>query len=81
VPVGLRAENVRVGRGAEQCAVRGESELRDVIYRGLTTDYLLHLHDGQRLVATSTHREDDGTGTTVPFGFNPDDLLLLDDDA
>ena len=80
VPLGLRAENVRVGRSAQQCALRGESKLLDVIYRGLITDYLLHLQDGQRLVATSTHREDDGTGTTVPFGFNPDDLLVLDDD-
>jgi ABC-type Fe3+/spermidine/putrescine transport system ATPase subunit len=79
VPVGLRSENVRVGRSAEQCAVRGESKLLDIMYRGLTTDYLLHLQDGQRLVATSTHR-DDGTGTTVPFGFNPDDLLVLDDE-
>jgi ABC-type Fe3+/spermidine/putrescine transport system ATPase subunit len=80
VPLGLRSENVRVGRSAQQCALRGESELLDVIYRGLTTDYLLHLQDGQRLTATSTHRADDVTGTTVPFGFNPDDLLVLDDD-
>jgi ABC-type Fe3+/spermidine/putrescine transport system ATPase subunit len=80
VPLGLRAENVRVGRSAQQCALRGESKLLDVMYRGLITDYLLHLQDGQRLVATSTHREDDGTGTTVPFGFNPDDLLVLDED-
>jgi ABC-type Fe3+/spermidine/putrescine transport system ATPase subunit len=80
VPVGLRSENVRVGRSAEQCAVHGESKLLDIVYRGLTTDYLLHLQDGQRLAATSTHREDAGTGTTVPFGFNPDDLLVLDDD-
>jgi ABC-type Fe3+/spermidine/putrescine transport system ATPase subunit len=80
VPVGLRSENVRVGPSAEQCAVRGKSQLLDIMYRGLTTDYLLHLQDGQRLVATSTHCEGDGTGTTVPFGFNPDDLLLLDDD-
>ena len=71
---------VRVGRSAQQCAVRGESELLDVMYRGLTIDYLLHLQDGQRLVATSTHREDGGFGKTVAFGFNPDDLLLLDDD-
>jgi ABC-type Fe3+/spermidine/putrescine transport system ATPase subunit len=80
VPVGLRSENVRVGPGAEQCAVRGKSELLDIMYRGLTTDYFLHLKDGQRLAATSTHREDVGAGRTVPFGFNPDDLLLLDDD-
>jgi ABC-type Fe3+/spermidine/putrescine transport system ATPase subunit len=80
VPVGLRSENVRVGRSAEQCGVYGESELLDIMYRGLTTDYLLHLQDGQRLVATSTHCEGDGTGTTVAFGFNPDDLLVLDDD-
>ena len=80
VPVGLRSENVRVGRSAEQCAVRGESKLLDIMYRGLTTDYLLHLQDGQRLMATSTQREDGATGTTVPFGFNPDDLLLLDED-
>ena len=80
MPLGLRAENVRVGRSAQQCALRGESKLLDVMYRGLITDYLLHLQDGQRLVATSTHREDDGTGTTVPFGFNPDDLLVLDED-
>jgi len=79
VGVAIRAENLRVGAGAESCPVRIEAVLNEMVYRGTSVDHLLELADGQRLVATSTRREADVAACRVTLGFKPEDVILLED--
>jgi ABC-type Fe3+/spermidine/putrescine transport system ATPase subunit len=78
VDVAIRAEHVRVGRSAEGCATRGAATLIEVIYRGTNVDHILELPDGQRVVATATRRETDGTSGPVQVGFDADDVIPLE---
>jgi ABC-type Fe3+/spermidine/putrescine transport system ATPase subunit len=77
--VAIRAEHVRVGRGAAACGTRLDAVLVEVIYRGTNVDHVLELPDGQRLVATSTQREAEGAGQPVACGFDAGDVILLED--
>ncbi len=79
IDVAIRAEHLRVGRSAEACETPLEAVLVEVIYRGTNVDHVLELPDGQRVVATSTQREAEGTGSRVACGFNADDVILLED--
>ena len=79
IDVAIRAEHLRVGRGAETCQTRLDAALVEVIYRGTNVDHVLELPDGQRVVATSTQREAEGMGPRVACGFNADDVILLED--
>jgi ABC-type Fe3+/spermidine/putrescine transport system ATPase subunit len=79
VGVAIRAENVHLGPRAAEAGVRLEARLVEVIYRGTNFDHVLELEDGQRLTATSTRREADGTGGSVRLGFAAADLIVLQD--
>jgi ABC-type Fe3+/spermidine/putrescine transport system ATPase subunit len=78
IEVAIRAEHLRVGRSAEGCATRVEATLVEVIYRGTNVDHIVELLDGQRVVATATRREADGTGGPVIVGFDADDVIPLE---
>lgn len=80
VSIAIRAENLRVGPRAVECRVQLRATLLDVVYRGTNVDHLLQMEDGQRLTVTSTQREAEGVGRRVPLGFNPEHVVLLEDD-
>lgn len=79
IAVAVRAEDLRVGRAANEASVTIEATLADVIYRGTNVDHVLELADGQRLVATSMKREVDEVGRTVRVGFDPASVVMLED--
>ena len=79
VAIAIRAENVRVGAGAQGCAAVLPGRVTDIVYRGPNVDHVLELGDGQRIVATSTQREIDADAQAVSVGFNPGDAVVLED--
>jgi len=79
VAIAIRAENVRVGAGAQGCAAVLPGHVTDIVYRGTNVDHVLELGDGQRIVATSTQREIDADAQAVRVGFNPGDAVVLED--
>lgn len=79
IAVAVRAEDLRVGRVANEAPVTIEATLADIIYRGTNVDHVLVLADGQRLVATSIKREVDEVGRTVRVGLDPASVVLLED--
>lgn len=80
VSIAIRAENLRVGPRAVECRVQLRAMLLDVVYRGTNVDHLVELEDGQRMTVTSTQREAEGVGRRVPLGFDPAEVVLLEDD-
>jgi ABC-type Fe3+/spermidine/putrescine transport system ATPase subunit len=78
VPVGLRAEDVHIGRGKGGNDVEAEVTIKEVVYRGTNVDYLVALQDGQDLVATSTRREPGlEPGGRASIGFSTKDVVPL----
>jgi ABC-type Fe3+/spermidine/putrescine transport system ATPase subunit len=78
VPVGLRAEDVHIGREKGGNDVEVEVTIKEVVYRGTSVDYLVELADGQDLVATSTRREPGlEPGGQAAIGFSTDDVVPL----
>ena len=77
IDIAIRAENVAIGTRVDNCEVRFNAILQDVVYRGSNVDHLLQLADGQELVATSTNREESDVGGTVRVGISVDDVVLL----
>lgn len=80
VSIAIRAEKLRVGPRAAESRVQLTATLLDVVYRGTNVDHLLEMEDGQRLIVTSTQREAEGIGRQVPFGFDLEHVVLLEDD-
>ncbi|MDR7482448.1 MAG: ABC transporter ATP-binding protein [Armatimonadota bacterium] len=80
VSVAIRAEHLRLGPRAADRRVRLIATLRDVVYRGTNVDHLLEMADGQHLIATSTQREAEAVGSSVPVGFDLEHVVLLEDD-
>ncbi|MFQ5785611.1 MAG: ABC transporter ATP-binding protein [Alphaproteobacteria bacterium] len=79
VGIAIRAENLHVGAGAQDCEVRIEAKLNEIVYRGTNVDHLIEMADGQHIVATSTRREADESEGTVALGFAAKDIIILDD--
>ncbi len=79
VAVAVRAENVHVGESARGRRVVLGGRVIDVVYRGTNVDHILELGDRQRIVATSTQREIDSTAQAVSVGFDPEDVVILED--
>lgn len=79
VAVAIRAENVRIGSAARRCSVQLDAVVSAIVYRGTTVDHIVELRDGQRLAATSTRREIDAPGARTPCGFDPEDVVVLED--
>ena len=79
VDVAIRAEHLRVGASAAASETRMQATLVETIYRGTNVDHVLALPDGQRVVATSTRREADSEGVTVTCGYDPADVIPLED--
>jgi ABC-type Fe3+/spermidine/putrescine transport system ATPase subunit len=79
VDVAIRAEHLRVGASAASCETQIQATLLETIYRGTNVDHVLEFSDGQRVVATSTRREADAEGVTVTCGYDPADVIPLED--
>ena len=79
VSLAVRAENLVVGTAAETCAVRLQAQVLETTYRGSNTDYALRLADGQRLTASAPQPATDGVNGQTWVGFDPADLVLLQD--
>jgi ABC-type Fe3+/spermidine/putrescine transport system ATPase subunit len=79
VSVAIRSESISVGNSALGRSVQMDARLHEVIYRGTNNDYDLELADGQRLVATSTRREVEGSPEYARIGFESRDVILLAD--
>jgi ABC-type Fe3+/spermidine/putrescine transport system ATPase subunit len=79
VGLAIRCENLQLGERALGCAVQFEARLDEIIYRGTNIDHRLLLADGQSMQATSTRRELDGGASEVRVGFDPADIVVLED--
>jgi len=78
IPVGLRAEDVHIGRAEGENDIEVEVTIKDVVYRGTSVDYLVELKDGQDLVATSTRREPGlQPGGLASIGFSTENVVPL----
>jgi ABC-type Fe3+/spermidine/putrescine transport system ATPase subunit len=78
VPVAIRAESLHLDSAATTRGVKLEATLVEVVYRGTNVDHVLETEDGQRLTATSTRREVEGTGRRVSVGFDAADVVVLE---
>ncbi len=77
--VALRAENLHLGHSAQDQTCRLPATLVEATFRGTVFDYRLALTDGQMLVATTTRHLKMAPGSSVPIGFSPDSVIVLED--
>jgi ABC-type Fe3+/spermidine/putrescine transport system ATPase subunit len=79
-PIAIRGEAVLLGPDAQHGDIVLTSRLEKITYRGVYSDYRLHLSDGQELSATLTQRQDLHEGEDVLVGVKTEDIILLDED-
>ena len=75
----IRCEDLRLGERASGLPLQLPATLDEIVYKGTTVDHSLRLADGQRIVATSTHRELGSPGQPVTVGLDPSRVVFLDD--
>jgi ABC-type Fe3+/spermidine/putrescine transport system ATPase subunit len=78
IEVALRAERIALGPEAAARTIRFTAHLDSVVYRGVYSEYVLRLADGQTLAATLAHQPAIVPGHDVDVGFEPDDLVVLE---
>jgi ABC-type Fe3+/spermidine/putrescine transport system ATPase subunit len=79
VYLAVRAENVRVGASDDVDCVRFTARLLDCVFRGTLIDHTLELADGQRLIASATHRAVLTDGAAMTVRVLPEHFVLLED--
>lgn len=75
--VAIRAENIELNGPAGGDDIRFDAVLERTVYRGIYTDYVLRLVDGQSIVASLTSGPDLAMGQTVSVGVKRDCIVML----
>jgi ABC-type Fe3+/spermidine/putrescine transport system ATPase subunit len=78
--VAIRAENVQLDPAAKDDQLLLEATLESSTYRGLYTEHLLMLPDGQRLSAIEQRHRKMAQGSPVCLGVRRPDIVPLDPD-
>ena len=78
--IAIRGEDLHLNGDASACDLVMPATVRNIVYRGLYTDYRLELEDGQAISAMTGRKLDLAPGSNVEVGLNREAIVPLEND-